>query len=194
VDSSLRAWDARRLQEGVGPWHVLFSHRPVVSVSDNTLHGATPLGGRGEVRSATNVRVPGFERALGGGERGEWEEQVAGWCEWVGLACLDSPRFFSFFLSHSSLQQLMRVRCGRRLQANDRADPFVALYEAPGPSRVGALTHVRWRGLLPPEFVQGVIDAARSGFFFFLSFFRHESGFTRSSWWGAQEIAGHGIS
>ncbi|KAK7060947.1 3-hydroxy-3-methylglutaryl coenzyme A synthase [Paramarasmius palmivorus] len=44
------------------------------------------------------------------------------------------------------------------LKANDRVDPFVAVYEAPTPNVVGTITHLRWTGLLHPSFVQGVID------------------------------------
>ena len=47
-----------------------------------------------------------------------------------------------------------------RLSANDRVDPFVALYDPPSPSRIGNVTHLRWRGLLSPSFVQRVLEAA----------------------------------
>jgi len=32
------------------------------------------------------------------------------------------------------------------------------VYECPTPSNVGDITHLRWRGLLGPEFVQSIID------------------------------------
>ncbi|KAF8892214.1 hypothetical protein BD779DRAFT_1692954, partial [Infundibulicybe gibba] len=47
-----------------------------------------------------------------------------------------------------------------RLKAHDRVEPYVALYEPPAPAHVGALTHLRWTGLLPASFVQTVIDSA----------------------------------
>jgi ribonuclease P/MRP protein subunit RPP40 len=46
-----------------------------------------------------------------------------------------------------------------RLQANDRVDPYIAVYEPPAGSMTGKLTHIRWRGLLPPDFVQSVVCA-----------------------------------
>lgn len=45
-----------------------------------------------------------------------------------------------------------------RLELNDSVDPFVAVYSLPGPSRVGTITHLRWRGFLCPAFVQSIID------------------------------------
>ncbi|KDQ26575.1 hypothetical protein PLEOSDRAFT_1105479 [Pleurotus ostreatus PC15] len=74
----------------------------------------------------------------------EYEEELEDWTaetsdlfEWVGLACLGS----------------------QRLQANDRVDPYIAVYEPPSPSHTGNVTHLRWRGLLPPQFIQQIIDA-----------------------------------
>jgi hypothetical protein len=52
--------------------------------------------------------------------------------------------------------------CFHRLAGNDRVDPYVAVYELPTPSELGDITHLRWRGLLPPEFVQTIIDTAES--------------------------------
>ncbi|KAF9446903.1 hypothetical protein P691DRAFT_672584 [Macrolepiota fuliginosa MF-IS2] len=68
----------------------------------------------------------------------DWEHDVAALFEWVGMAGFHA----------------------QRLQANDRVDPFVALYEPPSPNRVGNVSHLRWRGLLSPTFVQSVIDAS----------------------------------
>lgn len=47
-----------------------------------------------------------------------------------------------------------------RLEVNDRVDPYIAVYSPPTPSRTGTITHLRWRGLLSPVFVQSIIDAA----------------------------------
>uniref|UniRef100_A0A0W0FZQ8 Hydroxymethylglutaryl-CoA synthase n=1 Tax=Moniliophthora roreri TaxID=221103 RepID=A0A0W0FZQ8_MONRR len=48
--------------------------------------------------------------------------------------------------------------------ANDRVDPFVAVYDAPTPNVVGTVTHLRWSGFLPPSFVQAVIDCVTKHF------------------------------
>ena len=59
-----------------------------------------------------------------------------------------------------------------RLSANDRVDPFVALYDPPSPSWIGNVTHLCWRGLLSPSFVQRVLEAALwVTFFVFLPLF-----------------------
>ena len=45
-----------------------------------------------------------------------------------------------------------------RLQANDRVDPYVAVYEAPEPSTIGTVSHVRWRGgVLPHDLIHTVM-------------------------------------
>jgi len=43
---------------------------------------------------------------------------------------------------------------------NDRVDPYVAVYFPPSPSQIGTVTHLHWRGLLSPGFLQSVIDSA----------------------------------
>ncbi|KAF9485445.1 hypothetical protein BDN70DRAFT_910091 [Pholiota conissans] len=66
----------------------------------------------------------------------DWRRQTQSLFEWVGMACLGA----------------------QRLNANDRVDPYVALYTPPTPSRVQNVTHLRWRGLLSPNFVQDVMN------------------------------------
>jgi len=64
----------------------------------------------------------------------DWNEHISDLYEWVGMACFGA----------------------QRLHANDRVDPYVAVYTPPEPSHVGTITHIRWRGLLHPSFVQAV--------------------------------------
>lgn len=45
-----------------------------------------------------------------------------------------------------------------RLSANDRTDPYISTYTPPTPSTIQDATHLRWRGLIAPEFVQNVLD------------------------------------
>ncbi|KAE9406846.1 hypothetical protein BT96DRAFT_987111 [Gymnopus androsaceus JB14] len=45
-----------------------------------------------------------------------------------------------------------------KLKANDRIDPFVAVYEPPSSTRIGNVTHLRWTGFIGPSFVQSLID------------------------------------
>ncbi|KAH9995518.1 hypothetical protein BJV77DRAFT_222839 [Russula vinacea] len=48
----------------------------------------------------------------------------------------------------------------QRLHANDRVDPYVAVYSGPGPSTVGDMMHIRWHGFLIPQFVTRILDTA----------------------------------
>lgn len=52
-----------------------------------------------------------------------------------------------------------------RLRANDRVDPYVAVYEAPLPASVDDVTHVCWKGLMDSAFVRSVIDTAMYVFY-----------------------------
>ncbi|KAJ3495714.1 hypothetical protein NLJ89_g10584 [Agrocybe chaxingu] len=70
----------------------------------------------------------------------DWSRRVQNLFEWVGMAALGA----------------------QRLDANDRVDPYVALYEPPISSRVGNVTYLQWRGLLSPHFVQQILNAVIS--------------------------------
>lgn len=59
-----------------------------------------------------------------------------------------------------ALRENLRLIFHNRLEVNDRVDPFVAIYDPPAASRVGNATHLRWKGFLPPSFVQSVIDTS----------------------------------
>ncbi|KAJ7429701.1 hypothetical protein FB451DRAFT_1069856, partial [Mycena latifolia] len=67
----------------------------------------------------------------------DWEGEMRTLFEWVGMAGLGA----------------------QRLQAHDRADAYVAVYDAPAPATMAPVAHLRWRGLLSPAFVQSVVDA-----------------------------------
>ncbi|KAI0272541.1 ribonuclease P 40kDa subunit-domain-containing protein [Gloeopeniophorella convolvens] len=68
----------------------------------------------------------------------DWNEEISSLFEWVGMVSIGA----------------------QRLQANDRVDPYVAVYSAPAPSTVGDVVHVRWCGFLNPRFVQKILDTA----------------------------------
>ncbi|KAE9385123.1 hypothetical protein BT96DRAFT_928942, partial [Gymnopus androsaceus JB14] len=55
------------------------------------------------------------------------------------------------------------------LKANDRIDPFVAVYEPPSSTRIGNVTHLRWTGFIGPSFVQSLIDLLSLPEFFSLT-------------------------
>lgn len=136
--SSLSSWDAER-----GPWQIFYC-------MDESSQNAVPLAGSVEhlvrpvIHRHTDMQVP--DRTLrafphsGQLEIEDWEEEVSGLFEWVGMACLGA----------------------QRLQASDRPDPYVAVYTAPAPSRMADITHVKWTGLLHPTFVQQLIESTIS--------------------------------
>lgn len=47
----------------------------------------------------------------------------------------------------------------RRVSANDRCDPYIAVYTPPEPSRLGDITAIRWNGFIPSSFVQKVLES-----------------------------------
>ncbi|KAJ7917533.1 hypothetical protein B0H13DRAFT_1994847 [Mycena leptocephala] len=141
-EAALQAWDVRRKQAGKDPWTVLYCANDV----DATAQFASDNGHTEFVRSvkcqettSRGVRMPTITlpaRPTADADAVEdWEADMGALFEWVGMAC----------------------SC--RLQANDRADAYVAVYQPPQPSTVGDITRLRWRGFLGPDFVQSVIDA-----------------------------------
>lgn len=66
----------------------------------------------------------------------DWNREIGQLFEWVGMACLGS----------------------QRLYVNDRINPYVGVYEPPTSSCIHNVTHLRWRGLLCPNFIQEVLD------------------------------------
>ncbi|GBE89563.1 hypothetical protein SCP_1602250 [Sparassis crispa] len=130
---TLEMWDVQR-----GPWQILFHHSgdPVpVSIGRVTVHEVKPF--RSDV---ADVHIPSSMDLCNTAETSQldWAEKMSALFEWVGMACLGA----------------------QRLKANDRVDPYVAVYTPPTPSRVGDITYMRWTGLLTPEFVQSVIDTS----------------------------------
>ncbi|KAF9240612.1 hypothetical protein BU15DRAFT_45598 [Melanogaster broomeanus] len=98
---------------------------------------------KARLRHDTDVYIPDPELPESADESVEDRQQRLGSLfEWAGMACLGA----------------------QRLKANDRVDPYVAVYEAPSPSRIGNTTHVRWRGLMDGGFVQSIslIEGSRS--------------------------------
>jgi ribonuclease P/MRP protein subunit RPP40 len=82
-----------------------------------------------------------------------WREKVMSLFEWAGMAALGAQRRVSRY-------HIVRMLTKHRLQANDRVDPYVAVYDPPTPSQIGSVTHLKWKGFLAPQFVQTVINTA----------------------------------
>ncbi|KAG9313101.1 ribonuclease P 40kDa subunit-domain-containing protein [Chiua virens] len=147
--AALGVWDRVREETGRGRWCVAYvsadeSSGPVDSpeahvvkdVSARVRHDAdvyVPHVGD-LTRTASTSDAPAHET------KEEHDERLEALFEWVGMACLGA----------------------QRLCANDRVDPYVAVYEAPSPASVGDVTRVQWKGLMGSAFVRSVIDTAVS--------------------------------
>ncbi|KAK0239127.1 ribonuclease P 40kDa subunit-domain-containing protein [Armillaria nabsnona] len=130
-DESLKVWDERR-----EPWSIVCTSKDPVKLT--RLGTVRPV--KCQKTSMNDVHVPIVDlppRPDGNQDDiDDWNESLHGLFEWVGMAGLGA----------------------QRLHANDRVDPHVSLYQAPSPSNIGNITHLRWRGFLGPDFVQSIID------------------------------------
>ncbi|ETW78663.1 hypothetical protein HETIRDRAFT_459892 [Heterobasidion irregulare TC 32-1] len=174
--AALDRWDQTRHATGQGEWEFsYYTEDPdkaaaILSPQTPARHHVRPT-----VRTFADVRVPAPRlAALRGRERGKaakkrklasgaaatatatdaqtrdsddadadadaeaWFDDMGALFEWVGMAALGA----------------------QRLRVNDRADPYVAVYDPPEPSTVGDVVHFQWRGLLNPDFVQSILDCA----------------------------------
>ncbi|KAF8809507.1 hypothetical protein BYT27DRAFT_7222422 [Phlegmacium glaucopus] len=136
----LEDWDKRReveLGDEAGPWEVLYCStgnqmRQVRCERTELKDVHMPLPTlSSQPRAQPTKKSVEEEEALE-----DWNRKIGELFEWVGMACLGA----------------------QRLYANDRVDPYVCVYESPTPSRIHNVTHLRWRGLLCPNFVQEVLD------------------------------------
>jgi ribonuclease P/MRP protein subunit RPP40 len=112
------------------------------------------------IRRADSVHIPKFDdspRTRLPEEVEDWELSVSSIFEWTALAALGSQRFM--IRLHREFPLTMH-----RLRANDSIDPLVAVYESPLGSSIGSVVHMRWHGLLPPVFVQNILDVAAYAF------------------------------
>ncbi|KAF7356472.1 Ribonuclease P protein subunit p40 [Mycena venus] len=149
-DAALKAWDMRRSQAGEAPWTVLYCANDAEATTQfaaSNGHANLMRMVKCQTTASHSVRVPTVNLParpptsdLDAVE--DWDEEMHALFEWVGMAGLGS----------------------QRLQANDRADAYVAVYEPPQSSTatVGDVTRLQWRGFLSPDFVQSVMDVVLS--------------------------------
>ncbi|EJC99949.1 uncharacterized protein FOMMEDRAFT_159526 [Fomitiporia mediterranea MF3/22] len=146
---AIRLWDERRRVQGIGPWRVC-----VQALPSNLETELKPETVQPSVTTTSDILVPVLDHEDGctfggvtntstGGEESkadaeeDRQERMNELFEWVGMACIGSDR----------------------LKANDRVNPFVAVYEPPTPkATVGDVTHFRWRGLLGPSTIRSVLE------------------------------------
>ncbi|KAF8448910.1 hypothetical protein L210DRAFT_3388089 [Boletus edulis BED1] len=133
--AALGVWDRVRASEGRGRWRVAY-----VGASGALLSLCMHVTAR--VRRDADVYVTHIGDLVQSSEETteDHQERLEALFEWVGMACLGA----------------------QRLRANDRVDPYVAVYEVPEPASIEDVTHLRWRGLMDNAFVRTMIDTAVS--------------------------------
>ncbi|KAH9169897.1 ribonuclease P 40kDa subunit-domain-containing protein [Lactarius sanguifluus] len=161
-------WDRSREESGEGQWDFAFhisspdngtgplsasrarlhEVRPAVKHLQNICVPTSALPPRPHVRPTSVSRVGRHNLSQGGDVTSEvdayhdalqdWNEKASVYFEWVGMVNIGA----------------------QRLRANDRVDPYVAVYSTPTPYTVGDVTHIKWYGFLTPQFVQKIVDTA----------------------------------
>ncbi|KIK85609.1 hypothetical protein PAXRUDRAFT_696233 [Paxillus rubicundulus Ve08.2h10] len=135
--TALNIWDSIRAENGLGKWEVAYVGASGPPASDSH----TVIKVKAHIRHDADVYIPVLDLTESAEESLEdRQERMGDLFEWAGMACLGA----------------------QRLKANDRVDPYVAVYEAPSPSCIGSITHLRWRGLMDTSFVLSVISTAIS--------------------------------
>ncbi|KAI5995563.1 ribonuclease P 40kDa subunit-domain-containing protein [Pisolithus albus] len=136
--TAIKTWDELRAQRGLGKWEITYvgEGNGWRRSRRRKWYTVSP-----QVTRYVDVFIP-IAGTVFGKETNpeEYEARASEIFEWAGMACLGA----------------------QRLKANDRVDPYVAVYEVPTPSRVGNLTHVRWKGTMDSAFVQSVLTTAVS--------------------------------
>ncbi|KAL0580483.1 hypothetical protein V5O48_001553 [Marasmius crinis-equi] len=138
-NETLKRWEDRRQGE---VWEVFCysgDEGVLPDFASQHLAGSTIKDTNCETFHLDNVKIPVVqlsERPKDTESLEDHEESLEELIEWIGMAGLHA----------------------QRMQANDRVDPFIAVYEAPSPNQVGPVTHLRWTGLLAPPFVQAMVD------------------------------------
>ncbi|KAL0953968.1 hypothetical protein HGRIS_005128 [Hohenbuehelia grisea] len=142
-DSALQQWDLRRGRH----WDVsLYQNNLVTLTVPSFITDTQIITSRPKIETMQNMRVPIPDltpcpnRPANEEAKEDWHTEMDEIFEWVGMASLGS----------------------QRLYADDRVDPYIAVYEAPSPSRTASVTRVRWKGLLGSTFMQQVLDVAIS--------------------------------
>ncbi|KAJ3735040.1 ribonuclease P 40kDa subunit-domain-containing protein [Lentinula guzmanii] len=155
-EAAVKRWEERRVREmGSSSWNVLVFSESIsaedlktdleILIKDSKNVDSlniTPVRCQKNVLQDVHIPVvrltprPRCQSPSEEEEEEDWCETMQGLFEWVGMAGFGSTR----------------------LKANDRIDPFVAVYEPPWPTHVGSVTHIQWTGFIRPSFVQSLID------------------------------------
>lgn len=157
--AALDIWDRSRAAQGLPRWHVACAYAGLLAVDDPQACKVVDVTPR--VRCDTDVYVPHAGALVQSADEStdDHHTRLEALFEWIGMACVGAQRQVP---SRGSVSRRMLTR--RRLRANDRVDPYVAVYDVPEPASIGDVVHVRWKGLMDSRFVQSVIDTAMYAF------------------------------
>ncbi|KAF8553580.1 hypothetical protein OG21DRAFT_1510027 [Imleria badia] len=143
--AALGIWDCMREVQGLWRWRVAYVGPSISaftsgSMADPEAYAVTDVTAR--VRRETDVYVSHIGDLVQSTTESpeDHQDHLEALFEWVGMGCLGA----------------------QRLHANDRVDPYVAVYEAPSPASIDDVTYMRWNGLMDDTFVRSVIDTAVS--------------------------------
>ncbi|KAG2128606.1 ribonuclease P 40kDa subunit-domain-containing protein [Suillus clintonianus] len=135
--AALKLWDEIR-ENGPGKWEVIYC---LADVQPGTSESHEVVSVQHQISRSTDILVPVPTLALLPQESAEdWDGRIGDLFEWVGMACLGSER----------------------LKANDRVNPYVAVYEVPAPSYIGDVTRITWAAFLHASFIKDVLDMVTS--------------------------------
>ncbi|KAG1881076.1 ribonuclease P 40kDa subunit-domain-containing protein, partial [Suillus subluteus] len=129
--AALKLWDELR-ENGPGKWEVLYCQ---AGMWTSESHEGVIVQPRICRSTDIHIPVPALAPFPDGGTE-DWDEYIGDLFEWVGMACLGA----------------------QRLKANDRVNPYVAVYEVPAPSYIGDVTQIRWAAFLHQSFIKDTLD------------------------------------
>ncbi|KAG1834123.1 ribonuclease P 40kDa subunit-domain-containing protein [Suillus variegatus] len=135
--AALKLWDELR-EDGLGKWNVLYCQTDV-QLGTSESHEVVIV--QPQICPSADILIPVPALALIPEESTEdWDERIGDLFEWVGMACIGA----------------------QRLKANDRVNPYVAVYEVPTPSYIGDVTRITWAAFLHQSFVKDALDTVTS--------------------------------
>lgn len=137
--AALKLWDELR-ETGPGEWEVLYCQADVQPGTSESHEGPWMIV-QPQIRHSTDIIIPVPALApLPEESIEDWDEYIGDLFEWVGMACLGA----------------------QRLKANDRVNPYVAVYEVPAPSYIGDMTRITWTAFLHQSFIKDALDTVTS--------------------------------
>lgn len=137
--AALKLWDELR-ENGSGKWEVVYCQADIM-MQPGTSESHEAVIVQPHICRSTDIHVPVPALApLPEESTEDWDERISDLFEWVGMACLGA----------------------QRLKANDRVNPYVAVYEVPAPSYIGDVTQITWATFLHQSFINDALETVIS--------------------------------